>query len=113
MRPVNYFTYNLVTEFLASCEIQFTVLHNDYGYYYCDLCNRINDIEELLKKKKDYHNHRCNVYYIDDECYFVSYLKNTIEVYVLLDCCGPQVAHKLVDVLKKINVKKEEKIEPW
>lgn len=113
MRKINYFTFDDKDKFLETCKEQFTTLHDDYGYYFCNLCNKINDIEILLSKKKDYHNHRCNVYFIEDECYFVEYRKNIIIVEVLLDCNGAQIAHKLTKDLEKINVEKEEIIEPW
>ena len=113
MRKIDYYTFNDKDNFIKKCKDNFDVLHNKYGYYFPNLCSKINDIEELLKKKKDYYNHRCNVYYTEDECYFVEYRKNDIIVEVLLEYNGAQIAHKLTKELEKINVKKEEVIEPW
>lgn len=112
-RRIDYITFNDKDNYIEVCKEHFKVLHDEYGFYFCNLCNRINSIDGLLKKKKDYCNHRCNVYYMDDECYFVCYKKNVITVDVLLDYNGSQVAHKLTKELEKLNIQKEEIIEPW
>ena len=109
MRPIKYFSFYEKDKFVECCKNQFRVLHNTYGYYFCDLCTGITDIENLLKKKKDYVNHRVNVYYTEDECYMVCYQKNSIIVEVLLDCKGTAIAHKLVkDFLKLKEVDEPE-----
>ena len=113
MRSIDYYTFNKKEDFLKVCTDQFYVLHNTYKYYFCNLCNKINDIEDLLKRKKDYYNHRCNIYYTNDECFFVSYRKNNIVVEVLLDCNGAQIAHKLTKDLEKLNIKEEEPDPVW
>lgn len=113
MRKIEYYTFNDKDKFLKVCIDQFKILHDSYGYYFCNLCSRVNDIEKLLNSKKDYYNHRCNVYYVDTECFFVSYRKSMIIVEVLLDCNGAQIAHKLTKELEKLNVTKEEEIKPW
>ena len=112
-RKIEYWSFNDKDEFLKVCNEQFDILHNKYGYFFCNLCNEIKDIEVLLAKKKDFYNHRCNVYYTKEDCYFVSYRKSTIIVEVLVDCAGPQIAHKLTKDLEKMNFKKEEEIKPW
>ena len=112
-RLVTFYTYYDKYKFLKKCEDEFTVLHNTYGYYFCNLCTKINDIENVIKKKKDYYNHRCNIYYTDDECFFVAYKKYTIIIEVLLECQGNQIGHKLAKDLEKMNIVKEEEIKPW
>lgn len=113
MRKIEYYTFNDKDKFLEVCNEQFDVLHNKYGYYFCNLCSRINDVEKLVNSKKDYYNHRCNIYYTDNECFFVSYRKSVIVVEVLIECNGPQIAHKLAKDCEKLNIKKEEEIKPW
>ena len=113
MRKIDYYTFNDKDKFLEVCKENFDILHNKYGYYFPNLCSGIKDIEILLNKKKDFYNHRCNVYYTDDECYFVEYRKNDIIVEVLLECIGSQIAHKLAKDLEKMNFKKAEEIKPW
>ena len=113
MRKIEYNTFNDKDKFLEVCLYNFDILHNKYGYYFSNLCSEIKDIEILLSKKKDFYNHRCNVYYTEEEAYFVQYRKNDIIVYVLLEYNGCQIAHKLVKDLEKINVVAEEILEPW
>lgn len=103
MRTINFHTAENKDKFFTKCNDIFKVLKQHYQFYYNNLCHEIKDLDSLLKKKKDTFTHRICVYYIENECYFVIYAKDFINIEILNNCKGNRIAYKLRKELEQIN----------
>lgn len=111
MRKINYYTFNEEDDFKKVNIESANILIHQYGYYFGNVCSNIKDITTLVKSKKDYYNHRIALYYIKNECFVVNYKKNSIDVEVLLDCNGCQIAHYMLKQFTAINKERKKREE--
>ena len=108
MREIKFFVEPKETYF-DLIETNYRQLLNKYNFFFMGMCHEINDIINVVKRKKDWYTHRVSLYYNEDGLYFVVYAKNFINVYVLQDnyVNFKGQAHKLARKFNKIKEEKE------
>lgn len=83
-RPIQYVSENK-DRWLNYIPTVIKKLSKDYHFYWSTMCHNINDLQVLLKKKKDDYKHRMALYHDQCNYYFVVYRKDTIIVYALTE----------------------------